>query len=67
MAMPDMSDPNRAMSPEDIAALIANTAAENLPETTEKFVEEEKPPMPDMSDPNKAMSPEDIAALIANM
>ena len=67
VAMPDMSDPNRAMSPEDIAALIANTAAENLPETTEKFVEEEKPPMPDMSDPNKAMSPEDIAALIANM
>ena len=67
VAMPDMSDPNKAMSPEDIAALIANTAAENLPETTEKFVEEEKPPMPDMSDPNKAMSPEDIAALIANM
>ncbi len=67
VAVPDMSDPNRAMSPEDIAALIANTSAENLPETTEKFVEEEKPPMPDMSDPNKAMSPEDIAALIANM
>lgn len=60
-------DPNRPMNPEDIAALIANTAAENLPETTEKYVEEEKPPMPDMSDPNKAMSPEDIAALIANM
>lgn len=61
------SDPNRPMSPENIAALIANTAAENLPDTTEKFVEEEKPPIPDMSDPNKTMSPEDIAALIANM
>ncbi|MCI8858148.1 MAG: hypothetical protein HFI71_01255 [Lachnospiraceae bacterium] len=60
-------DPNRPMNPEEIAALIANTAAEDLPETTEKYVEEEKPPMPDLSDPNKAMSPEDIAALIANM
>ena len=34
---------------------------------TEKFQEEEKPPVPDMSDPNRPMSPEDIAALIANM
>lgn len=60
-------DPNKPMNPEEIAALIANTVAEDLPEMTEKYVEEEKPPMPDMSDPNKAMSPEDIAALIANM
>lgn len=64
---PDMSDPNRPMSPEDIAALIANTETENLPAETKKFEEEEKPPMPDMSDPNKPMSPDDIAALIANM
>lgn len=55
------------MSPEDIAALIAKTVTEELPETTEKFQEEEKPPVPDMSDPNRPMSPEDIAALIANM
>lgn len=55
------------MSPEDIAALIAKTESEDLPETTEKYEEEEKPPMPDMSDPNRPMSPEDIAALIANM
>lgn len=66
-SMPDMSDPNKPMSPEDIAALISNTATENLPEETVKFEEEEKPPVPDMSDPNKPMSPEDIAALIANM
>lgn len=64
---PDLPDPNRPMSPEDIAALIANTEAEDLPEETEKFETEEKPPRPDLSDPNKPMSPEDIAALIANM
>lgn len=64
---PKQDNPNQMMSPEDIAALIANTTAEELPETTEKIVEEEKPPMPDISDPNKVMSPEDIAALIANM
>jgi len=62
-----IADPNKPMSPEDIAALIANTATEDLPEETIKFEEEEKPPMPDMSDPNKPMSPDDIAALIANM
>ena len=62
-----MADPNKPMSPEDIAALIANTATEDLPEETVKFEEEEKPPMPDMSDPNKPMRPDDIAALIANM
>ena len=64
---PEPNDPNKMMSPEDIAALIANTTSEELPETTPKIVEEEKPPMPDISDPNKVMSPEDIAALIANM
>ncbi|MCI8485358.1 MAG: hypothetical protein HFH41_13625 [Lachnospiraceae bacterium] len=64
---PKAEDPNKIMSPEDIAALLANTTAEVLPETAEKIVEEEKPPMPDVSDPGKMMSPEDIAALIANM
>ena len=63
----NISDPNKIMNPEDIAALIANTSVEELPKTTIKIEEEEKPPMPDMSDPNKVMSPEDIAALIANM
>ena len=65
--MPDMTDPNKPMSPEDIAALIANSAAEDLPDETVRFEEEEAPPMPDMTDPNKMMSADDIAALIANM
>ena len=65
-AKPNPEDPNRMMSPEDIAALIANSAVEELPETAPQIVEE-KPPKPEISDPNKMMSPEDIAALIANM
>lgn len=65
-AKPDAADPNRMMTPEDIAALIANAAVEELPDTAPQ-IEEEKPPKPDISDPNKMMTPEDIAALIANM
>lgn len=68
-----MADPNKPMSPDDIAALLASTAEENVQENVEvpvekekPPVEEEKPPMSDMPDPNKPMSPEDIAALIAN-
>lgn len=64
--MPDMSDPNKQMSPDDIAALFANLAPSE-PEPVAEAVEEEKPPMPDLSDPNKQMSPEEIAALIANL
>ncbi len=72
-AMPDLSDPNKMMTPEDIAALIANQTAAPEPEpipVPEPVVEEaveEKPAMPDMSNPNKVMTPEEIAALIANM
>ena len=72
--MPDLSDPNKQMSPDDIAALFANlaggdTPAEEVVELEEEIasVEEEKPPMPDLSDPNKVMSPDEIAALIANL
>ena len=73
--MPDMSDPNKKMSPDEIAALFANMGggdaapAEEIAEepAIEEPVVEEKPPMPDMSDPNKTMSPDEIAALIANM
>ena len=73
--MPDMSDPNKKMSPDEIAALFANmdggdaAPAEEVAEepAIEEPVVEEKPPMPDMSDPNKTMSPDEIAALIANM
>jgi len=72
--MPDLSDPNKQMSPDDIAALFANmaggdTPAEEVAEGEEEIaaVEEEKPAMPDLSDPNKVMSPDEIAALIANL
>lgn len=67
--MPDLSDPNKAMSPDEIAALFANMSAGDSVEDTEEVVveEEEVPPMPDLSDPNKVMSPDEIAALIANL
>ena len=76
-AMPDLSDPNHVMTPEEIAAMIANADAlapepESMPESeaqeeapTEAPVEE-KPAMPDLSDPNHVMTPEEIAAMIAN-
>ena len=82
-AMPDLSDPNKMMSPEDIAALLASMNGPSEPVAEEEPIvelgaepeeepiaeqeSEEKPPMPDLSDPNKIMSPEDIAALIANL
>ena len=68
--MPDLSDPNKAMSPDEIAALFANMAGADTPveePVIEEPVVEEKPPMPDLSDPNKVMSPDEIAALIANL
>ena len=81
-AMPDLSDPNHVMTPEEIAAMIANADA-LAPEPEEKEPEampepeapeeapeetpiEEKPAMPDLSDPNHVMTPEEIAAMIAN-
>ena len=78
--MPDLSDPNTMMSPDDIEALLASMAADtasaaSLPDVEEEEdvpepvvePEEEKPPMPDLSDPNRQMSPDEIAALFANM
>lgn len=70
--MPDMSDPNKMMSPDDIAALFANMAGDTDSEEKDQIeneiaATEDKPPMPDLSDPNKVMSPEEIAALIANL
>jgi hypothetical protein len=76
--MPDMSDPNKMMSPDDIAALLANLSSEPVAEEPEPEPEpeplpepepesKELPPMPDMSDPNRAMSPDEIAALFANL
>ena len=74
--MPDLSDPNKTMSPDEIAALFANMSddapkQEDKPVEPEPIVEEpaaeEKPPMQDLSDPNKTLSPDEIAALFANM
>lgn len=81
--MPDLSDPNKMMSPDDIAALLASMGGDDAPaeepepvaepevalepEAAFETIAEEKPPMPDLSDPNKMMSPDDIAALLANM
>ena len=57
------SDPNKPMSPDEIAALIAAAEAESAPEP------EPAPapvaPTPVDRDPNKPMSPDEIAALIA--
>ncbi len=66
----DLSDPNKMMSPDDIAALLAATAAEEPaaePVVEEAPVEEPAAPELDLSDPNKMMSPDDIAALLASM
>ena len=67
--MPDLSDPNKQMSPDEIAALLANMGGDDTPaaEPEPEPIVEEKPPMPDLSDPNKQMSPDEIAALFANM
>lgn len=58
------SDPNKPMSPEDIAVLIAAAEAQSEPEI-EAAPAPEPTPAPVDTDPNKPMSPEDIAALIA--
>lgn len=81
--MPDLSDPNKKLSPEEIAAMFANAgsiteevseekkAEENVTEAMEveepAVEEKEVPPMPDLSDPNKKLSPEEIEALIASL
>ena len=68
----DLSDPNKALSADDIAALFASMAGdtpaeEPAEEIVEEPVVEDIPPMPDLSDPNRALSPDEIAALIANL
>ena len=57
------SDPNKPMSPDEIAALIAAAEAQSEPEI--EPAPEPAPTAPVDSDPNKPMSPDDIAALIA--
>lgn len=56
-------DPNHIMTPDEIAALLGETASV----IEEEPVKEEKAPMPDLSNPNHVMTPEEIAALLANM
>lgn len=79
--MPDLSDLNKMMTPDDIAALLANMNPE--PEIVADEIVEEQPQdssapleteivdelsMPDDSfDPNKIMSPDDIAAILASV
>ncbi len=68
-AAPDLSDPNKMMSPDDIAALLASMGGEEAP-AAEPEPEPEPAPAPaapDLGDPNKMMSPDDIAALLASM
>ena len=71
-AAPIDSDPNKPMSPDEIAALIAATEAGSASEVeakAEPVVEAKVAPVPAapvVDDPNKQMSPEDIAALFAS-
>lgn len=73
--MPDMSDPNRAMSPDEIAALFANMGSDTKAGQEEQPVEPEPIPEPEPvpaqpaepADPNKPLSPDEIAALFASM
>ena len=76
--MPDLFDPNKKLSPEEIAAMFANADSVSAPEAVEEPVVDSEPeivaepaveeasPMPDLSDPNKKLSPEEIAAMFAN-
>ena len=76
--MPDLSDPNKKLSPEEIAAMFANADSVSAPEEVEEPVVDSEPeivaepaveeasPMPDLSDPNKKLSQEEIAAIFAN-
>ena len=57
------SDPNKPMSPDEIAALIAAAEAQSEPEI--EAAPEPALTAPVDSDPNKPMSPDEIAALIA--
>lgn len=67
--MPDLSDPNKMMSPDDIAALLANMGVEDIPAEEPAAEPEPTPVEPeiDLSDPNKKLSADEIAALFASM
>ena len=59
-------DPNKMMSPDDIAALVASMSGVDEATAEEPVVEEASASAVD-DDPNKMMSPDDIAALVASM
>lgn len=62
---PDLSDPNKQLSADEIAALFANADVAEEPESIpEAEIESEE--VPDLSDPNKQLSADEIAALFAN-
>lgn len=71
---PVTDDPNKKMSPDDIAALFASANLELEPEPSatapktaiEALSKPASEPTPVSDDPNKKMSPDDIAALFAS-
>ena len=73
VAAPVVDDPNRAMTPDEIAALIAsvNGGSSEAKEEPAPIPEPEPEPTPVtapvVDDPNRAMTPDEIAALIASM
>ena len=81
LPLPVMDDPNKKMTPDEIAALFASMGAANQP-ASEPVPDPisasapdsivipdpdpiQTPSLPEMDDPNKKMDPDDIAALIA--
>ena len=67
VAAPIIDDPNRAMTPDEIAALIASVNGGGSEPEPEPIPEPEPVAAPVIDDPNRAMTPDEIAALIASM
>ena len=67
VAAPVIDDPNRAMTPDEIAALIASVNGGGSEPEPEPIPEPEPVAAPVIDDPNRAMTPDEIAALIASM
>ena len=67
--MEEVVDPNKPMSPEDIAALLESIGGGTEESPVEEVVEEvvEEPLMEEVVDPNKSMDSEDILALLESL
>ncbi len=64
----DLSDPNKQLSPDEIAALFASMTDEVTDSAPQPAVKETpKAPEVDLSDPNRQLSPDEIAALFSSM